>query len=165
MRVIIKNADFSSVSIGKVTTDYSFSYKGEQVNNILDNPVDDWSVVIAADPNAYPAGAGNNGNTTFYLGSNGATEYQVYADNPNRLTSDEIEVIEGMVITATPKAGSTLPNNMPTIICYNAAHELLAPNVAASWSSPYTIPAGVKYIKFQFAGLSVSAEVAGVMPV
>lgn len=161
MRVIIKNADFSEVSIGKVVKDLSFSYVGEALNNIFANPVDDWSLVIDALPYDYSAGQGHNEKATLYVGGSDAQSWTVL-NNANRFVTEEIEVCEGMQLTV--HLNSTFPTNMPSITCFDSDHQVLAPNVAASWTSPYTIPAGVKYVKFQFQGISTTTSVAGTMP-
>ena len=161
MRVIIKNADFSGVSIGKVVRDLSFNYDTlQEMNSILTNPVDDLSVVDPTD--GYGAGSGHNGSATYYWASSGDQEYTPNT-NQYRFISNKIEVSEGMKITYTAIDGAS---DLPTIICYSEEDTLIVPPEAfwGSFNGEYVIPSGVKYIRFQCAHLYGYATIKGEMP-
>lgn len=164
MRIIVKGADFSNVSIGKVIKDLSFNYNTlQQMNSLLANPVDDLSLVDPTDGFAAGGrGGGHNGSATYYGAESGDSQYQS-ATNEYRFISNLIEVTEGMVITYTAIDGSS---SLPTFICYSDENTLIVPPVAywGSFNGTYTIPAGVKYIRFQCAHLYSYATLKGDMP-
>lgn len=158
MRIIVKGADFSNVSIGKVIKDLSFNYNTLQlVNSVLTNPIDDLSVV---DPvNGYGAGNGHNGSVTYYGAAEGDANYQSYT-NKYRFISNLIEVAEGMVITY-----NMLTSMTPLFIFYSDKNTMIIPP-QGYWGSDtgtFTIPSGVKYIRFQTSKIYTYTLVKGEM--
>ena len=146
MRIIIKNADFSSVSIGKVVKDLSFSFdssngagpgKGHGDNATINAFFPNW----------------NNGTPTeteYYSGSEGGT-VTMAGTTANRIVSDFHEVSEGMLISLSMVAGGS---SIPNIIAF-AADKSTIVSSACKWGSgvhmdsSLVVPEGVKYIKFQ----------------
>lgn len=164
MRIVIKNADFSAVSIGKVVKDLSFSYGVGGDKTMQELPWINISNTSAALP-------WNDGNaiitSTNYLAATDSSESYTTANNAHRIISDFIEVTQGMVI----KSNSSGATNVPSIICYNESKEALGPgNGYACWyeinsnEKIYTIPAGVKYIKYQATEVASSQYFKGEMP-
>ena len=163
MRVIIKGADFSQVSIGKVVKDLSFEYlSGSAINTILANPIDNVSYI---DPSTGYTPGSHNASTTFYMASASDASYTVM-NNTYRLVSDFIEVTSGMTISGNRLTGR---NVMPIIICYNKNKELIEPPVAkwtddANRTFTYIIPNNVAYIKIQTEILYQDSSIKGTMP-
>lgn len=160
MRIVIENADFSSVSIGKRVKDLSFSYaNGTAMLGILVNPPTGVSAVTSS----ISAGSGTNPTASYYTGSS-SSETLTAASNANRFVSDFIEVTEGMGISST-KLGNTY--TVPSIVAFDSGKNVLTPNKCA-WSSggalSYTVPSGVKYIKIQTSVLAVDTNITGTMP-
>lgn len=160
MRIIIKDADFSEVSIGKIVKDLSFSYdNGTKVLGILVNPPTGVSVVSQI----YSADSGVNPAAKYYNGSVDSAEL-TETNNAYRYVSELIEVSPGMVIT-----GSTIPNTTgnPSVVAFDYNMDVLTPSECA-WSNDgafsYTVPNGVKYISFQMVILSPFASLTGTMP-
>lgn len=146
MRVIIKNADFSSVSIGKVEKDLSFDYQG-----VLQLKTFPWVNANLSAPLPWTDG---NLLIADYLSAADSAESYTQQHNAARLVSDYIEVTEGMVIETNCKN----TYNVPAIICYNANKEALGPSSTyCLWKTNneynyarFTVPAGVKYIVVNF---------------
>ena len=152
MRIKIKNADFSSVSIGKVEKDFSFAYVGSE--KLKTTP---WVNVINPAANLpWTSGGTNLSDITFLLASSSSSSYSTLTNN-QRMLSDYIEVVEGMIITTNLKNTDTVP----LIVCYDANKNALGPSStyclwktsSAEYSSTFTIPAGVKYIRINVPGL------------
>lgn len=157
MRIVIKNADFSSVSIGKVTKDLSFNYVGDDIRDFPWDNISDKTVALP-----WVGGLSSNvTGTTILLATSEASSYTVLTNNNNRIVSDFIEVVPGMVITSKIITGT---NNIPFIVCYNANKEALGPSSTYNqWSESviektFTIPEGVKYIKIQSSGIKASVQ-------
>lgn len=152
MRMIIKNADFSSVSIGKVVKDLSFSFTAEDGNDAI---------------NAFFINYNNGSFTraTIYLGNSGNP---VTGSTSNgRTVTDFIEVTGGMKINLQRVYA---PSNSPTVIAFDADKNILSSK--CRWETgyaPYTyiVPEGVKYIKLQSQGIETTypyTTCSGTMP-
>ena len=154
MRIIIKNADFSQVSIGKVVKDLSFAFDSSNGAG-GGTGHGDMDVINAFFPNF---NSGSPTSATYYSGSSGGTVTDA-GTTVNRIVSDFIEVSEGMTITAErmPSGGSS----SPIMIAFDANKAIISS--ACMWASgtpPYidtkVLPAGVKYIKFQTGASSTA---------
>lgn len=170
MRLVIKNADFSSVSIGKVERDLSF-----QVSANSDGVVgfENWDGSAIVNTKGTVAtisdGVVSYPNTTLY----------------DRLYTDYIEVSEGMIISAASGSSVKSPSSsarvIPVIVCFNENKELLTdasvyagyfdlltidPDSENPTNIPFTVPSGVKYVKIQTIKYSNSTAnvIRGVMP-
>lgn len=159
MRVVIKNADFSAVSIGKVIRDLSFNYSnGTLLNAIMKNPIDEVT------ENGYDASSTHNAAATYYVGSSGSESFSVVT-NANRIVSELIEVVEGMVISSTVLNNT---DSVPSIVCFDSDKNVLPPSKAC-WSyyntiNSFIIPSGVKYISIQTSKIKNATNIKGVMP-
>ena len=136
MRIVIKDADFSDVSIGKVVEDLSFLFTA----------ADGVDAINAFFPN-YNSG-GTIQDTTCYIGSEGGTVSP--QTKHNRLVSDFHEVVEGMTVKTlfVISGGDTVP----AIVAFDASKNVIS--TACMWINEYTqktyiVPANVKYLKFQ----------------
>ena len=147
MRVIIKGADFSNVSIGKVTKDLSFRISANPLATEGVHGFTNWDeenqTVLTSD--------------TAYKVS-GSTVSQ--SNGTSRLITDFIEVIPGMAISLF--RGQTNINGSSStyaiISCFNSNKELLTnASTYAAWMDrtspynlnniPFTVPEGVAYIR------------------
>lgn len=144
MRIVIKNADFSSVSIGKVIKDLSFSF----------DSADGVAAINAFFPN-YNSGTPTN--TTYYTGASGSTVTEAGTTNA-RLVTDFIEVEPGMIINAVSfDRGSA---SEPSLIAFNASKEIISSacgyvELIGSYKLVnFVIPDNVKYIKLQMVTTS-----------
>lgn len=147
MRVIIKGADFSNVSIGKVVEDLNFRISA---NSLAEEGVygfmnwDEDSQTVTTSDAIYRITDG-----VVYQGS-----------GSSRLITDFIKVIPGMIVSL--KGGQTYINGSNSIIsiisCFNANKELLTDaSIYAAWMNntspymlnniPFTVPEGVTYIR------------------
>lgn len=132
MRVKIKGADFSAVSIGKVLKDLSKSF--------------DWNDGVEAQNEFFVNyNSGTPTVITYYYGSSlplGQTT------NANRISTDFIETREGMKYTLEFWQNTA---SVPSIVMFNENKEV----IDAGWANTQTaylngvIPANVKYIKLQ----------------
>ena len=146
MRIVIKNADFSSVSIGKVVKDLSFSFDSSNGTGPGEGHGDN-AVINEFFPNW------NNGTPTeaeYYSGTEGGT-VTMAGITDNRIVSDFHEVSEGMLISLSMVAGGS---SIPNIIAF-AADKTTIVSSACKWGSgahmdsSLVVPEGVKYVKFQ----------------
>ena len=166
MRLIIKGADFSTVSIGKVVKDLSFEYHHEDCVEWLTNPP-------TVSPIVFPVSAGteesNNSSTVYYAASSSDSSYR-YTDNQHRYTSDFIEVTPGMKIKGLYTTGTA---TVPTIVCFDSSmnNPLTPISIYAYWGNTsddgwaFTIPNNVKYIKIQINTLFSGGKILGEMPI
>ena len=164
MRVIIKNADFSEVSIGKVVKDLSFDYPNSSA--LRNAPWENGPVATTA----LPWNDGMYSSTSYLSAAEDAAQYTPVT-NAHRLVTDFIEVVEGMIITSNLMGGS---DNLPVLICYDSTKNVLGPSSTyTKWNKStylenwtFTVPAGVKYIKIQSTGIlnTVDQILKGEMP-
>ena len=150
MRIVIKDADFSAVSIGKVYRDLSFNYPNT-ASLKADFP---WANVISRTAAlSWNQSSGNLSNTTFLGASSGDNAYTPYTNNNARLVSDYLEVCPGMVIHFNHFINTA---TIPVIVCYDENKTPLGPSASYSkWvtstsadDTSFTVPDGVKYITF-----------------
>lgn len=144
MRVIIKGADFSEVSIGKVIRDLSFRVSANKglPEGVHGFPNWDESTQVANNVKLYQINEG-----VVQLPSVGSSA---------RLQSDYIEVSEGMIISADTSLVAT-SRMAPQVVCFDSNKNLFtdaavySAYISSTNYSPlsFTIPAGVKYIKIQ----------------
>jgi hypothetical protein len=161
MRIIIKNADFSSVSIGKVVKDLSFNYSnGVAVNGILLNPCTNELLITSS---GYDFGSGSNVAATYKVASEGDSDWSSDTTTVNRGVSNFIEVSAGMIIRGNHLTGGG--SRVPTVVCYNSNKEVLPPSYAL-WGNLdlFTIPNGVSYIKIQINNIRSTSKIGGTMP-
>lgn len=162
MRMVIKNADFSSVSIGKVYKDLSFSYDTDA--KLREIP---WLNVVDTTAD-FPWTENNNASNTLILVANSSSSSYSTMTDKTRFVTDYIEVVQGMTITG--KFANT--NTVPTIVCFDENKNTLGPSSTyCSWingtaSFTFTVPAGVKYIKLQCSSIYASSgyKFVGTMP-
>lgn len=153
MRVIIKNADFSDVSIGKVVKDLSFSFTA----------ADGVDAINAFFPN-YNSGTPTS--TTIYVGSSGGSV--TTSSSANRSVSDYIPVIAGMTIKLNFVASAA---TTPVLIAFNSNKEVISSScVWETTNNPvtYTVPEGVAFIKVQVQTVVTGTNntaASGTMPV
>ena len=174
--MIIKNADFSSVSIGKVNKDLSFELCGNTTDGVSGFP--NWNPDTSTVVSARMYKIDESGETPIvYLPTFGGGE---------RLQSDYIEVSEGMIIFPNDSWPSILnPSGSTTIntslACFDEDKNLLtdaslysvyrkyedSSNTSRGAGAPFTVPAGVKYIIIQTLLTSSSGKniIRGIMPV
>lgn len=146
MRIVIKNADFSSVSIGKVVKDLSFSFDSANGAGSGEGHGD----IVTINAFFLNFNSGTPTATTIYAGSEGGTVTTV-DNSPNRFVSDFHEVSEGMIINAYQFGHD---NNSPNIIAFDEDKNIVSASCKwVSSTSPYdatfVVPNGVKYVKFQ----------------
>lgn len=145
MRIVIKGADFSAVSIGKVTRDLSFELCGNTIDGISGFPNWDEDEQIVHAVKTYQIIDGVV-SLTSTLGE--------------RLQSDYIEVCEGMTVTLSNVTDANASNGIRALlVCFDENKNLLTTAATyAAWrdlrgsvinNSPFTIPSGVKYIRLQ----------------
>lgn len=170
MRILIKGADFSEVSIGKVTRDLSFQVSANSTGVTGFENWDGSSII--------------NTKGTVAIISNGIVSYPditLY----DRLYTDYIEVCEGMIISAASGSSVKSPSSsariIPVIVCFNENKELLTdastyagyfdlltidPDSTNPTNIPFTVPSGVKYIKIQTIKYANSTDnvITGIMP-
>lgn len=159
MRIIINNADFSSVSIGKVEKDLSFSYIGQEAiaAKLLNPPYSITSTRIFAGPDI-------NDRVDYPRASSGDQDYTMATNNPNRFITDFIPVKGGMVLTYLCEN----TENVPVVTCYDSSQNILTPpDTYSSWSTDtnvhtFTVPSGVAYVKFCMSSLQTGSELIGV---
>ena len=136
MRVVIKGADFSSVSIGKVVNDLSFSFKA----------TDGVAVINEFFP-TYNSGSPIS--APYYIGASGSEVTLEASGSSSRVVSDYHKVSEGMSIVM---GYLTNPSSGPIIICFDENKNILSSK--CFWNpdkvnNTITIPSGVSYIRFQ----------------
>lgn len=160
MRIVIKNADFSSVSIGKVIEDLSFSFSitNENVNENVLNPPS-----VALTSSALVASPENNDGTTIYLAESSGSTFDVRVNNKNRWVTDFFEVTEGMIINLTSwySGGEA---NTPNVVCFDENKNVMNPPNGCWSGSSYIIPSGCHYIKFQSSQIRLNQGASGTMP-
>ena len=149
MRVIIKNADFSAVSIGKVIEDLSFKI---DTNNVTSKFVN-WNGTSSSSIQYYVINNGELGTT----------------ENGNRIRTDYIKVVPGMDILLN---NCTNTQSVPTIVCFNSNKHPLG--VSSCYitdttvaNAHYTIPQGTAYIWIQIQALYLTTSaflIMGTMP-
>ena len=152
MRIIIKNADFSSVSIGKVVEDLSF---------IVHNNVDELNEFF---PN-YNSGTFTS--TTFYKCSQGSTDVEEITTD-QRAVSDFVKVTSGMTLECSSIA--TGSKSTPVFVTFDANKATVASSFA--WTdnvgnASMVVPNGIEWIKVQttgFSGSGTSQFIKGDMP-
>lgn len=161
MRLIIKNADFSSVSIGKVPKDLSFSVDSSNYEDYFLNPPYDTTLPQYA----YD---GNCDAVTQYNAQDGDNAYTLYENDKNRFQTDFIPVTEGMTIELKYLQGG---NSCPVLVCFNSAKQPIVPanETTAVWfaeitSGDFVIPNGCSFIKIQTSILRSDFAIKGTMP-
>lgn len=147
MRVIIKGADFSNVSIGKVVEDLSFRVSAnplaeEGVHGFMNWDEDSQTVTTS--------------NASYRITDGVVSQ----ASGISRLITGFIKVIPGMIVSLV--GGQTNINSSSSIYsiisCFNANKELLTnASIYAAWMNktspytlnniPFTVPEGVAYIR------------------
>lgn len=150
MRIVVKGADFSAVSIGKVVEDLSFEINKD---NVADKMVN-WNGTSAS-------------SVTYYqISDNQLSEIT----NANRVRTDYIKVTPGMKIKFN-KATNTA--TIPFVVSFDENKNVLGvdkcfvSDAGTLYDTEFTIPSGVSYIWVQ---LQVSAFtqaeflVKGIMP-
>ena len=161
MRIIIKGADFSANSIGKVGKDLSFAYNTDAELKTI-------PFLNIVDRTANLPWTGDTSNVRaelIYLGSSSATSFTTNT-SAARIITDYIEVTEGMTITGV----FNTTNSVPTIICFDESKNVLGPSATYTcWingtdSFTFTIPSGVKYIKLEVNSVSTGFYFRGTMP-
>jgi hypothetical protein len=136
MRVVIKGADFSSVSIGKVVEDLSFSFKATDG--------------VAAINEFFPTyNSGSPISAPYYVGTNGSEVTLEASGSSSRVVSDYHKVSEGMSVVMSYLSN---PFSGPIVICFDENKNILSSK--CFWNSDQinktiTIPSGVSYVKFQ----------------
>jgi hypothetical protein len=146
MRVIIKGADFSEVSIGKVVKDLSFEVSANKIKGV--SGFTNWneeSQIVVSEP--------------IYRIS-GETVY--YGNKSLRLHTDFIEVVGGMTVTAKAFSANVGNNEIiPNIVCFNKDKQLFTDASDSTHvlyfdlsshdveTINFTIPEDVKYIIIQ----------------
>lgn len=136
MRIVIKGADFSAVSIGKVVEDLSFSFKAS----------DGVDAINAFFP-TYNSGSPET--APYYTGSSGSEVTIDTSGSSSRVVSDYHKVSEGMSIVMSYL---TNPSSGPIIICFDENKNILSSKCfwnAEQINKTITIPSGVSYVKFQ----------------
>lgn len=169
MRLVIKNADFSGVSIGKVVKDLSFEYDAHNLSWLQQATPPSYSDIDAAGADGIAAGS-SYGVSSYWKGSNGDADWVKVESGSARFTSIPIEVSEGMVITLKRMANTS--DACPVIECLNSEGEPLSTpsGTVAAWNTDdmtdvtFTIPANTKYIMVIFAKVYKWSSVKGVMP-
>lgn len=142
MRLVIKNANFLSVSIGKVVKDLSFSF----------DSADGVNAINAFFPN-YNSG-GDRTKTHYYTGSEGSTVVDA-GETSNRLATDYIEVTKDMVIQGGPYWYTGNVASEPCVVAFDSNKNIIS--ASCVWldslgsSFSYTVPNGVKYIKIMYS--------------
>ena len=140
MRIIVKNADFSEVSIGKVVIDLSFSF----------DAADGVDAINTFFPNY---NSGTPSNTTIYTGRSGETVSASDSPTNTRLVSDYIQVRPGMIINT--RFAATVATT-PLIIAFNNNKEIISGS--CGWNADntysYEVPSGVAYIKVQVSSVA-----------
>lgn len=161
MRLIIKNSDFSSVSIGKVLKDISFSVDSSNYKDYFLNPPYNTNLPQYS----YD---GNCDGVTQYSASSGDSSYTLYENDKNKFQTDFISVTEGMTIELKYLHGG---NNCPVLVCFNSAKQPLVPanGTNAVWfaeimSGTFVIPSGCSYIKIQTSIIRSDSAIVGTMP-
>ena len=143
MRIVIKDADFSAVSIGKVIEDLSFTFLPSSFVNYLSDTTPNFTAV------------------TYFVGSS-TSENLSTATNANRGISDFIKVIPGMQIKFEGTWSNT--STTPSIVAFDGNKNVLPPS-KCGWtteSSSFIVQQGVAFIKLQSSG--VTGECVGTMP-
>lgn len=147
MRVIIKGADFSEVSIGKVVKDLSFEVSANTVKGV--SGFTNWDSVnesTISEP-VYRIDTENN--------------IVYYGNKSLRLHTDFIEVVGGMTITAKAFSSNGNGEVIPNIVCFDKDKQLFTDasdsthvlyfnlNSHNVQTINFTIPEDVKYIIIQ----------------
>jgi hypothetical protein len=165
MRIVIKDADFSAVSIGKIGEDLSFNFNSSNYNDWMVNPPVNpiTQEDLASGVNAGSTKSGN-GDATCYQGSNGDSSYTTYT-GPGRFVSKDIPVVPGMKVTFTADNTTTIP----VIVCLDSSKQAMTPvnttNCAwAAVSQVFTIPAGCAFIQLSIAKIASWTSFVGTMP-
>ncbi len=148
MRVIIKGADFSEVSIGKVVKDLSFEVSANKIKGV--SGFTNWneeSQSVVSEP-------------VYRVNTEDNTVY--YGNKSLRLHTDFIEVVGGMTVTAqafNANGGNT--EIIPNIVCFDKDKQLFTDasdsthvlyfdlNSHDVETINFTIPEDVKYIIIQ----------------
>lgn len=146
MRVVIKGADFSNVSIGDVIEDLSFVFKNNEFTNC--NP----SAATGFNP------------ADIYVGGSSAEAFTISENNPNRGISDFIRVIPNMTLTFTGTWSNTA--TVPSVVPFDASQNLLTP-AKGFWTTEgrsFVIPEGVYFVKLQASSYSGGGTCTGSMP-
>ena len=171
MRVVIKNADFSGNSIGKVGRDYSFTAVGNRPDGI--KLYENWA--LNGQGTAYVI------STKLYVIDTSGDDDLVLFDNTedrSRLLTGFIEVIPGMTIARNNMPSINFISDgitIPYLVCFDENKQLLADAESYATYIPiggtivnrdFTIPAGVKYVRCQTAISNDSGTniVSGNMP-
>lgn len=161
MRIIIKDADFSANSIGKVGKDLSFAFN--TVDELRNMP---WlNIVDKTEALPWNEDMGNTSTITFYAATTSATTFSTIT-NAARIISDYFEVVEGMQISVL--TNNTI--NIPTLLCFDENKNILGPSstytewLGTTGSFIFTVPSGVKYIQFQINTLDTGHYFRGTMP-
>ena len=143
MRLVVRGADFSAVSIGKVYKDISFDLDYQEIISILENP--------PYNPAATPS----------------STSYGTFNNNA-RFITDYIPVVEGMTIIFQGLCGG---NSVPAITCYDSSKTIKTPPQTYSiWSNDdsvraeFVVPAGVSFIRATFERLTANTKLERTMP-
>lgn len=149
MRVIIKGADFSKVSIGKIVKDLSFEVSANTVKGV--SGFTNWDSVNESTISEPVYRIDTNNNIVYY------------GNKSLRLHTDFIEVVGGMIITAKAFSSNSGANNeiIPNIVCFNKDKQLFTDasdsahvlyfnlNSHDVETINFTIPEDVKYIIIQ----------------
>ena len=164
MRIAIKGADFSAVSIGKVTRDLSFELCGNTVDGISSDFLN-WDEDEQTVHNVH----------TYQIVEGVVSLTSSYGE---RLQSDYIEVCEGMTVTFGNVTDANASNGIRALlVCFDENKNLLTTAATyAAWrdlggstinNSPFVIPSGVKYIILQCQKTTTTNKniFTGTMPV
>lgn len=145
MRIVIKGADFSEVSIGKVTKDLSFRVCASTTAEGGVQGFANWDGTSKTNTNLFKIS-----DDSVFMDSNQSNA---------RLQTDYIEVVKDMTVSATAEQLNGTNSIFPWIVCFNSNKTLLTDasvyavydplNTSGSRTISFVIPDGVKYIKVQ----------------
>lgn len=161
MRIVIKGADFSANSIGKVGRDLSFEFTWEDTSWIQNSGIPATLTGLISSGSPY-------GGADWYEGSNGGNTWEKRINNNNRFASFPIEVTAGMLIRVV-WIGNTA--TVPTVLALDSDKNPLTPcnTTNALWQTDsdshyFTVPQGASYIIVTASQMRPGTKVTGTMP-